>query len=64
MQCPECAAESDHCHGTLIVHVDRTYECTDPGCTSLSLTRHRLTVECSEIAPPCGCAASPDRARG
>ncbi|WP_182345626.1 hypothetical protein [Tomitella gaofuii] len=53
--CPLCAADLDHCHGTLIVHHDLVMECTDAGCTALDRVRHALVVECGEIVPPCGC---------
>lgn len=48
-RCTDCAAEFDHCHGTLFVHVDSTSECTSHGCSDLDVARHSLTVTCAEL---------------
>lgn len=54
--CPECAAELDHCHGTLIIHTEGTAECTDSECTVTLSCRHGLVVDCSSLQPACSCA--------
>ncbi|NLG55618.1 MAG: hypothetical protein GX542_08220 [Rhodococcus sp.] len=53
--CRDCAADIDHCHGTLIEHRDALAECTDPQCVSLAGDRHRLVTACAEL-DDCGCA--------
>lgn len=45
--CPLCRADLDHCHGTLLVHVD--VECTDPACTDLVLDRHELAIRSDSV---------------
>lgn len=52
-RCADCAAEFDHCHGTLFVHIDGTSECTSHGCSDLDLARHPLTAACADLD---GCA--------
>ncbi|HJQ47720.1 MAG TPA: hypothetical protein VJ870_15590 [Amycolatopsis sp.] len=56
MECLDCLADLDHCHGTLIQHEDTFAECTDPGCSHLDVVRHRLTLACAEIG--CACTAT------
>ena len=41
-----CACDLDHCHGTLVVHVDAGVECTDPWCEDNDQARHGLVVDC------------------
>jgi hypothetical protein len=43
----------DHCHGTLIVHRDRSVECTDPGCELPDLLRHAFIVDCIALGGCC-----------
>ncbi len=52
MNCPDCGARTDHCHGTLVLHVDQL-ECTDVGCAMPYLASHHLVVTCGEV----GCAS-------
>lgn len=52
-ECADCAAELDHCHGTLIVHHDGVRECIEDGCFVLDSVRHDLVVDC---AGDCDCA--------
>jgi hypothetical protein len=58
--CPGCGLEFDsiidHCHGTLVVHRDRTLECTDPACQLPELLRHDLIIDCMAVLGGC-CAA-------
>ena len=49
----------DHCHGTLIVHADRTVDCTDADCELGDLMRHALVVDCAILG---GCCAPEDAA--
>nr|WP_068279599.1 hypothetical protein [Aldersonia kunmingensis] len=57
MRCHGCTSEIEHCHGTLVVHVDRA-ECTDPGCADLHADRHTFVVECFDVAGGCACRAA------
>ncbi|MEV4241076.1 MULTISPECIES: hypothetical protein [unclassified Nocardia] len=60
--CPSCESAIDHCHGTLIVHLARTAECTEADCIDLDHTRHAFVVDCGDIAGGCACAVlAPDR---
>lgn len=54
--CADCAAEVDHCHGTLIVHPGGSADCTTPGCSDLEDVRHHLRIDCRSIAGGCRCA--------
>ena len=55
--CPDCGLEFDsiidHCHGTLVVHRNRTLECTDPGCQLPELLRHDLIIDCMAVLGGC-----------
>jgi hypothetical protein len=54
--CADCAAELDHCHGSLINHDDGTVECTNSRCADLDSARHALRPSCVEFAD-CQCGA-------
>jgi len=54
--CSDCGLAVDHCHGTLIVHDDRTVDCTDAACDLPDLLRHGFIVDC--IAVRGGCCGS------
>jgi hypothetical protein len=54
--CPDCGTGIDHCHGTLVIHSDRTVECTDAACDLADLLRHALIIDCSVVLGGC-CAA-------
>jgi hypothetical protein len=58
--CPECGRDVaryvDHCHGTLVVHRDRTLECTNAGCDLPELLRHEFIIDCMSVIGGC-CAA-------
>jgi hypothetical protein len=43
----------DNCHGTLVVHSDRSMDCTDPGCTLPELLRHDLIIDCMAVLGGC-----------
>jgi hypothetical protein len=51
--CPDCGLEVDHCHGTLVVHSDRSMDCTDPGCLLPELLRHDLIIDCMAVIGGC-----------
>jgi len=54
--CSDCSTELDHCHGSLVVHLDATVECTEPGCVDLHLVRHTLAVvRCEDVDGACPC---------
>ncbi|MQA63805.1 MAG: hypothetical protein GEU86_20585 [Actinophytocola sp.] len=55
--CISCAAELDHCHGTLIEHHDGALSCTDSGCADGDPMRHELTATCESLARGCDCHA-------
>jgi hypothetical protein len=58
-RCSDCRLGVDHCHGTLIVHVDRTVECTAADCELGDLLRHAFIVDCTAMLG--GCCAAEDR---
>jgi hypothetical protein len=51
--CPDCGLGIDHCHGTLVVHSDRTVECTDAACELPDLLRHEFVVDCIAVSGGC-----------
>lgn len=53
IQCRECAAGLEHCHGTVIYHVRYRTECTDDGCTTPEAA-HTFSLECEAVG--CQCA--------
>lgn len=54
--CADCGLDLDHCHGTLVVHRDRTGECTDPRCELPDLLMHTFVIDCRNVSGGC-CAA-------
>ncbi|MCP2164271.1 hypothetical protein [Goodfellowiella coeruleoviolacea] len=57
VHCPGCRHGVDHCHGTLVVHVDGTLECTDLECLRAEVVRHELVVVCRQVDDDCACLA-------
>jgi hypothetical protein len=53
MSCTQCADELDHCHGTLIAHLDGAAECTD-ACADPDPARHPATSPCGVLGE-CRC---------
>ena len=51
--CPECGLNVDHCHGTLVVHSDRSLDCTDATCDLPDLLRHAFVVDCEAVLGGC-----------
>ncbi|UFS94824.1 hypothetical protein [Nocardia huaxiensis] len=54
-RCSLCVAALDHCHGTLIEHLDLAVECTEPACTDPAYPRHPLIADCADILGGCAC---------
>ncbi|WP_246540916.1 hypothetical protein [Mycobacterium spongiae] len=56
--CRYCQAGLDHCHGTIIRHVEGPaqgrMECTERDCVSPELLAHTFAVDCDALG--CGCA--------
>lgn len=50
-----CGRDVRHCHGTHVVHLDGTEECTEPGC-DVPGEGHVHLVTCLVVEPPCRCA--------
>jgi hypothetical protein len=59
-ECVDCAADFDHCHGTLVAHGDGTLDCTDDGCSLADPIRHSLIIECATVIGGC-CADDAER---
>lgn len=58
--CSECATELDHCHGTLVIHLDGNVECTEHWCADDRGTRHVLArLTCIEVDRECTCQPQP-----
>ncbi|AFP42674.1 hypothetical protein MSMEI_6248 [Mycolicibacterium smegmatis MC2 155] len=55
IQCRDCVAGLEHCHGTLIHHVRYCVECTDDGCTTPEIA-HTFSIDCETV----GCLCSED----
>ena len=53
-----------YCSGTLIMHVAGETDCTDDGCANRDRARHRLVVDCYDVAGGCGCSADVSRRAG
>jgi hypothetical protein len=56
-ECSLCDQGIEHCHGTLVLHVDSSVECTDPLCEDLVVETHELLLECHQAGNGCECAA-------
>jgi hypothetical protein len=51
--CVACAGGFDHCHGTLVAHVDGRVECTEPDCDDVDSARHDLVIDCPALPGCC-----------
>lgn len=51
--CRDCRAGLEHCHGTLIHHVQQAAECTEDGCPGEVLP-HSFALDCEAVG--CRCA--------
>jgi hypothetical protein len=54
MECRECLAGLEHCHGTIIRHWQHRSECTEEDCISPELFPHTFVVDCDAV--DCDCA--------
>ncbi|MGH3099119.1 MAG: hypothetical protein ACRDMV_24300 [Streptosporangiales bacterium] len=54
VECLECGRAWDHCHGTLVVHVDGSAECSDLACVAVE-DAHTYTLACVELLGGCSC---------
>ena len=52
--CADCQDAVDHCHGTLILHVDGEAECTEDGC-QVDFAAHSWMGSCWDVLAGCGC---------
>ena len=57
--CSDCGLEVDHCHGTLVVHDDRTVDCTEAACELPDLLRHAFIVDCVAVLGGCCAVEKP-----
>lgn len=53
-RCLECGREWEHCHGTLVVHVDGSAECSEITCVAAE-GAHIYTLSCVELLGGCSC---------
>lgn len=53
IQCRECGAGLEHCHGTVIHHARHRPECTEDGCTTPEVL-HVFSIDCDAVG--CVCA--------
>jgi hypothetical protein len=51
--CLDCGRDVDHCHGTLVIHSDRTVECTNAACELGDLLRHVFVIDCAAVLGGC-----------
>jgi hypothetical protein len=58
-RCPDCGLDLDHCHGTLVIHGDRTTECTNPACELPDLLRHAFVIDCLAVSGGCCAEGGP-----
>ncbi len=55
IQCRECRAGLEHCHGTVIHHTRFRSECTEDSCVTPEVV-HAFRIDCDAIG--CTCAAA------
>jgi hypothetical protein len=53
IQCRECGAGLEHCHGTVIHHARYRSECTEDGCTTPEVL-HVFSIDCETVGCACG----------
>jgi hypothetical protein len=53
IQCRNCVAGLEHCHGTVIHHAAHRAECTETGC-EMPEAEHTFRVDCEAIGCACG----------
>ncbi|KUI35130.1 hypothetical protein AU195_09485 [Mycobacterium sp. IS-1496] len=57
IQCRECRAGLEHCHGTVIHHARYRIECTEDGCTTPEVV-HTFSIDCEAVGCHCGESAT------
>jgi len=55
-QCRYCRDGLEHCHGTVIIHVQHRAECTEDGCLHPENIAHTWRIDCGAVG--CGCGQS------
>ncbi len=55
---PDSGLDVDLCRGTLVVHLDRSLECTDVDCEFPDLLNHTFVIDCSMVMGGC-CVEEP-----
>jgi hypothetical protein len=58
-ECAACVCGLDHCHGSLVAHVDGDVECTEPDCPDTDDIRHDMVIDCAGTLPGCCAPARP-----
>jgi hypothetical protein len=56
---PDTGRDIDLCHGTLVVHLDRTLECTEVACEFPDPLSHTFVIDCRTVMG--GCCAAEER---
>lgn len=51
--CRDCLAGRPHCHGTLLRHPGRYWQCTEPDCDHPDTLLHSLSIECDAVGCEC-----------
>jgi hypothetical protein len=51
--CRSCEAGWEHCHGTVVRHSLRHWECTDVDCPSPELVPHSVIIDCEAVGCAC-----------
>jgi len=54
MSCLDCVNELVHCHDYLVLHLDGSTECLNPGCDG-NRGAHEWLTSCMELQWPCDC---------
>jgi hypothetical protein len=54
LQCRDCRAGWEHCHGTVIHHAQRRSECTEDDCDSPDRVPHTFSIDCEAVGCRCG----------
>jgi hypothetical protein len=53
LECRECRAGLEHCHGTIIYHPLRPAECTEDDCDGPEIVPHAFRIDCDAVG--CWC---------
>jgi hypothetical protein len=43
----------EHCHGTVIIHLERRAECTEDDCVDPERIEHTLRIDCDAVGCRC-----------